>query len=74
LRNPLRQRHAPPHDSDQRQVFRSAAFLHDFMRQPLQRAVNFGADINWLFSTMRMVGVSYHSDRARSIRSAIIEP
>jgi len=31
---------AAPHDPDQRQVFRPAAFLHDFVRQPLQRTVN----------------------------------
>ena len=41
LRDALRQRHAAPANSDQRQVLGAAAFFHDFVRQPLQRAVDF---------------------------------
>ena len=40
LRDPLRQRHAAPPDPDHRQVLGPAALLHDFVRQPLQSAVN----------------------------------
>jgi len=40
LGDSLRQRHSSSADTDQRQVLGTAALLHDFMSQPLQRAVN----------------------------------
>src|ERR1700674_1735244 len=75
LGNPLRQRHAPPDDPDQRQVFRSAAFLHDFMGQSLQRAVDFrGRHQLALFNDAHGRLILSFLTAPRSIQSGIIEP
>jgi len=56
LRNPLRQRHAPPHDTDQRQVLVPPLFSTiSCARRCNVRSIS-GADINCVFSTMRMAG------------------
>src|SRR6266849_2951096 len=41
-RNPLRQRHTAPPNTDKRQMLGAAALFHYFVRQSLQRAVDFG--------------------------------
>lgn len=41
LRQTLRKRHSAAANADQGEVFRPPAFLDDFMRQPLKRAVDF---------------------------------
>src|SRR6202011_857117 len=42
FRDSLRQGHASAADADERQMFRAAGFLHNFVGQPLNGAIDFG--------------------------------
>ena len=70
LRQPLRQRHAAPHDADQSEVGDAIVFFDDLMRQPNQGALDFGCrqDLRFLAEISGLDGGLGHA--VRIIRKA----
>ena len=53
---PLGQRHAAAADADERQLIEIVGSFQDFMRQPDQRAVDFGRAHQLAFSRVGLIG------------------